>query len=404
MGTVYLHIGMPKTGTSALQMFLAQNQQLLNQKGFSYPDMPFSFQNVGQRRNAHFLTLWEHKDDAKEWQQGFVIVREEFRSYDKVILSDENIWSRQRLDDFWESVTEGFSQIGADIRVIVYLRSQDDQVESNWNQKVKDKKTRMQISFEQFMEEERYYYMPFDYKSALDRIASYVGKDNIIVRVYEKQQFLGGNIFSDFLSAVGLELTDDYELPEYAANVRLPNSAVEIKRLINSAYEGEEVPDFYREVISRAFGMKTIQEAPEHDTSMFSPVMREKFMSKYAAGNAAVAREYVHHADGILFQNNLTQKKQWKMDDHEILMDMIRIFAAEGVYQYNRATRLKARLIKLEKQTAAERDRDRKTIEALKERADKTENEVKQMYNSAIFRWYRKLRDKRDKKEDNNEQ
>lgn len=396
MSTVYLHIGMPKTGTTALQMFLPLNESVLSQKGFCYPLMPFEFENIGKRRNAHFLSLWTEKDSAPEWEQGFNAVKEALFDHDNVILSDENLWSRQRLDDFWENVCSGFSDIGADIKVIVYLRSQDDQVESNWNQKVKDKKTRMQISFAQFMEEERYYYMPFDYGEALDRISSYIGRDNLLVRVYEKQQFAGGSIFADFLEVLGLGFSEEYKLPEFTPNVRLPNSAVEIKRLINSAYEGEDIPDIYREIISRAFDMKHRLEIPERTSSMFSPLMREKFMSKYAEGNAYVAREYLHRADGVLFRGNLSSIPQWKMNDHEILLDMIRIFATEGVYLYNRETRIKERELELERKLREFKKVSNSRHMEHSGRLAELEKKLLEIYNSAPFRFYRKLRDKKD--------
>jgi hypothetical protein len=45
----YLHIGMEKTGTKALQVFLKTNEAVLQEKGFSYlcdDDSPY-FQEVG---------------------------------------------------------------------------------------------------------------------------------------------------------------------------------------------------------------------------------------------------------------------------------------------------------------------------------------------------------------------
>ena len=253
----------------------------------------------------------------------------------------------------------------------------------------------MQITFEQFMEEERYYYIPFDYGQVLDRISSYVGRENVIVRVYEKQQFSGGSIFADFLEAIGLELSDEYELPEFTPNVRLSNTAVEIKRLINSAYEGEEVPDIYREIISRAFDMKHRMEIPERNSSMFSPALREKFMSKYADSNKYVAREYLHRADGVLFRDNLAATPQWKMDDHEILLDMIRIFAAEGVYLFNRETRIKEMEQELDRKLREFKKLSNKQYLETTGRLNKLDSLVGELYNSLPFRIYRKLRDKK---------
>lgn len=37
MKTLYLHIGTPKTGTSAIQIFCKDNQETLKKQGYYYP-------------------------------------------------------------------------------------------------------------------------------------------------------------------------------------------------------------------------------------------------------------------------------------------------------------------------------------------------------------------------------
>lgn len=38
MATVYLHIGMPKTGTTFIQKTLRKNNGILKKQGYIYPD------------------------------------------------------------------------------------------------------------------------------------------------------------------------------------------------------------------------------------------------------------------------------------------------------------------------------------------------------------------------------
>ncbi len=399
MSTIYLHIGMPKTGTSALQLFLPDNQKLLNAQGFCYPEMPFRFKNIGIRRNAHFLTLWQEKETAPEWDKGFEVVAEALKKHDKVILSDENIWTRQREEGFWEAALERFREMKADVRVIVYLRRQDEQVESNWNQKVKDKKRRMRRSFQEYMDDQAYLYMPFHYDQVLDAIASFVGKDHMKVRIYEKEQFVGGSLFADFLDAVGLALTDQYKLPSYAPNVRLSNNAVEIKRLINFAFRDDmEVPDFYRKIIDHIYELKSVTEVPEQKTSMFSPELRRAFMSQYEESNARVAREYFDREDGRLFFSDPSAIAQWQRNDSEILTEMIRIFASEGVMLYKGWKALEKREHAFEKKEKAWKAQCEDRLKALEKSAEEQKllaGKVKELYNSLPFRMYRKVRKNR---------
>ncbi len=338
MSTVYLHLGMPKTGTTALQRFFAENQKTLNERGFAYPIMPFSFDTIAKVRNGHFLIRWKKKQDYPEWEQGFSIVKQAAEEYDNILLSDEQLWSTQRRKGFWKSLKHGFSEIGADIKVIIYLRRQDEQVESHWNQKVKEPKNHMKETFSEYLEKGMHDYMPFHYDEGLNRIAKRIGKENLIVRVYEKQQFVGGSIFADFLSSIGLSLDSSFTLPEYTANVRLPGNAVEIKRMINSLYP-EDVPDFYYDAISEAYGMNRMKDVPVKKTSMFSPEQRAGFMKEYEEGNAYVAREYLGRKDGILFYGDYNTE-QWKLDERQMLLDVIRVLCSADIYLFRRQDKI----------------------------------------------------------------
>ena len=55
MKTLYLHIGTPKTATSSIQKFLAQNREVLESEGYVFPKSLHRYLNVNSRRNGHFL-------------------------------------------------------------------------------------------------------------------------------------------------------------------------------------------------------------------------------------------------------------------------------------------------------------------------------------------------------------
>ena len=371
MKRVFIHAGTPKTGSTALQDFLPANQAVLNKKGYIFPEVPFYFRGVAPHQTAHFLAVWEPGGPTSgEWDEGFAIMEEVLGSYDNVIFSDEQVWWRQHKEGFWEEVTRRVSAMGAELYVIVYLRRQDEQVESFYNEKVKGM-PKLVLTFSEYLSEGWNDYFPLDYDKELDRFASYLGEEHVIVRPYEKHHFVGGSIFSDFLDAVGLPLTEEYALPARHANTRWPERVVEAKRYANAAlsYHRRKVPNFYRNAIEEAYGIGTAAQLPSQKVGMFSPEERRAFMQQYEAGNAKVARKYLHREDGILFYEDPGDLPKWESDYRELIEDTVRMLAGADTYLYKRQ-------------------------QELAQKADRMKQMTDEMHESLFFRVYRSLRDR----------
>ncbi|MBR1598061.1 MAG: hypothetical protein IJ661_04000 [Lachnospiraceae bacterium] len=64
--TLYLHIGMPKSGTSAIQTFLYKNNEKLKSYGYEYPDLKgelinkFDYREDLREKNGSVLTESPH--------------------------------------------------------------------------------------------------------------------------------------------------------------------------------------------------------------------------------------------------------------------------------------------------------------------------------------------------------
>ncbi|MBR1634520.1 MAG: hypothetical protein IJ682_05590 [Lachnospiraceae bacterium] len=397
MSTVYLHIGTAKTGTTAIQRFLPMNREILNRWDYDHPLMPFHFPRMGDGRNAHFLTLWNDDSKwAKRWDKGFAVIKEAAERFGHIIMSDEVLWAAGAQDGFWERVTDGFSRTGVELVIVVYLRRQDEMAESHWNQMVKGK-PKLSQGFSEFVTAGEYEAsFPLEYDKGLDRIASFVGKDNIIVRAYEAGQFIEGSLFADFLDAVGLSLTDEYAFPEHVVNTRLPENVVEIKRLINTvdSYKDAEVPNYFREVIRQAYGLEMLNEIPKHKVGRFSAEERRSFMERFEPGNAYVAREYLHRATGRLFEEEPKPLPKYEPDEKELMRDAVRVLAGASVYEYRKWRELEAQVLKLNEQMDALERRAAEQSSQMK----KLKKQMDEMFNSAPFRALRKL--KKSKEDD----
>ncbi len=316
MKTLYLHIGTPKTGTSALQHFCAHNRKVLLEKGISYPDLGFRFPGIGKNRNAHFLSYREYLEKKKRNYEAEKKIREEgiqkldaqFEEYDTVLLSDEHIWNEPEMDTEALSELAGhFAEIGVTVKIIVYLRRQDQVIQSYWAQKVKETST---LTFEKYMTKERYKFFRLDYATRLQEFADAVGKENIIVRCYEKQQYQGEqkNITSDFLHIFGLDITNEYKDADRVRNTSLEGPYLEVKRLLNTLPQFKTKRNYVVDLLKEQQEIDFENNVMERKKLYFTPEAEKEFMKVFDQENAKVAGEYLGRKDGVLFFDNYMEE------------------------------------------------------------------------------------------------
>lgn len=342
---------MAKTGTSAIQKFMADNQKVLIKHGYCYPLFSAKFLEVGYNRNGHFLkchTTWDPK--TEQHVQCENELAELLKKYDNIILSEESIWAYQKEDTYWASVKKWADNLGVQLKIIVYLRRQEDWIESLWNQKIKGY-VKWTVTFEDYINSRLYDATPLDYEKALSKIEEQVGFENIIVRPYDFKQFKNGSIIEDFMNIFGLELTDEYTIKKTVVNRSMPYDAVEIKRMINGndLYQNSKGINFYKDVIDVAYPEETLSQIAEKET-FYTDELLNKITAEYKSGNEVVARKYLDRADGKLFVDRKPLKK-WDSSDQKILEESVRIFTGADLYLYNQVLELKEELRKAERWT-----------------------------------------------------
>ena len=330
MKTLHIHIGTPKTGTTAIQYFCKENAGILAKEGYCYPTFPFAYPGISKAHNGRFLMgVSKDKDGNRNTEQeeiyfreGMNIVNKLFRKYDHIILSDEGIWRRSEdvKEDFWEIMMQEAEEAGFQIHIIVYLRRQDKYFLSNWNQKVKRLCSKDTIEeFTEKVDRRR-----LDYYAKLEQISAIVGKENITVRRFDKDNFEGGSIYADFLSIFQIALTDEYQFSQEVRNVGLYGNTHEIKRILN-------IFPWMKDEKIRKYVTKILQEdseisRQEYPCEMYSKEEIMAFLEDYREGNQKVAEEYLGEAPGSeLFDNDVSDLPKWQKDNPYMVDDLIRI-------------------------------------------------------------------------------
>lgn len=359
MKTLYLHIGTPKTATSSIQKFLAQNREVLESKGYVFPKSQHRYLNVNSRRNGHFLVQKvekreggrDHELEKQYLQEGYDLIVDEFQTYDHVILSDESIWyaSSYSRKDLFADLKKQADANGYRVKIVVYLRRQDTFFLSRWNQGVKQNiGAGSVLSCDEYISKTlKKDGKILNYAQKLDQIADIFGMENMVVRRFEPSSWIDGSIIHDFMQAIDLPITEEFTELEKDANFRLGKNETEIKRIVNT------VPDLSREEISY-FGKKlkdlSIDGKQEEPSEMLSAEELKEFLAPYEAGNTYVAETYFK--DGKpLFSQQIKNVPKWDADNSQMLADVITFFSSVTIDLYRRSVEQETEIRTLQKET-----------------------------------------------------
>ena len=300
-----LHIGTGKTGTSSLQNFLARNRARLAESGWLYP------RSLGRTRHVRF-GLWTRSDDdlAAAFREGRpgtgrfgdpaelrrevparLLAEVRRTALPRVLISDEALYaaatpSLERLRRF---INEHASQV----RVICYLRRQDDLLVSHYQQVVKVRATRTLAQ----RVAEKDLSPTYDYYARLRSWGEVIAPDELIVRRFEPARFRHDSLYDDFVDAAGLEIPTT-DRPERERNESLDAEAVEFLRLLNLyRVEHPEESDLpaNRDLVPQLTRLSTGPILTLPDDTL------DQFMEQWADSNERVARELLGEPSGGLF-------------------------------------------------------------------------------------------------------
>ncbi|MCC4270462.1 hypothetical protein LL254_07040 [Marinobacter nauticus] len=221
---VFLHIGAPKTGTSAIQYFMNTNRPVLERLGFYYPEHHLDQNNVSGGHTDLGVSLIE-KDmvRARQIVEGRLKEAEERQCH--LVLSGESFYG------FFKELKELFS--GHSVYIISYYRDPLESLISNHNQVVKRHFEIRNLNeyLSTFIGQPAYGFSG----EVLFKWHSLFGKERLHVWPYSKNAFPGGSIEYSFLSILGINEAEwcGFVLRQGGINSSYTDEALELKRLLN---------------------------------------------------------------------------------------------------------------------------------------------------------------------------
>jgi hypothetical protein len=192
---IIIHVGTGKTGTTSLQNFLANNDDLLAARGHRYAQS-YCFGDNHHQLCAGYLRRYA---DISLLNRGYELLTDELLSHKHhFVISSENFLSNTAGD--FETIRRLLEPHG-EIHSVVYFRRQDTYVEAWFNQVVKSGRYRADL-YRLYHRLKRKRLL--DYGHVANRLTTLCPKVNIHVRSYDSARKLPTGVVGDFLSCIGI--------------------------------------------------------------------------------------------------------------------------------------------------------------------------------------------------------
>lgn len=301
---VVLHIGSDKTGTTSIQQLLRRNRGLLADRGILYPRSP------GRVRHAA-LGLYARPDDVlvetRDYLRGDLpepavfrrrlrrrLAREVTESgTSKVVLSDEALY--RMAPDSITRLGGLLAEIGTRVRLVVYLRRQDDHLVSRYQQAIKVGEVLPLDAWAL-----RDFSNLYDFAGMLRKWQETLEPAELVVRPFERTRFPGGSLEQDFVDAAGLDvpLTDLH--PVRLRNESLGVEGVEVLRILN-LHRIQDLGMKTWQISNRAY-VRALRDTATGPQVTLPESDLDRFMAQWADSNRRVAVEQLEDESGELFR------------------------------------------------------------------------------------------------------
>lgn len=311
---VICHIGHPKTATTFLQNTCMANRPWLRQHGILYPDtldpdgnhisLLFACANRISvfARDRGIATL----DDVRAYRARLgdhlkLQIADAGDEVHTVLLSSENLTANISGQPGVQNVADFLSDLADDVRIVVYLRRQDDSLLSMYGEFMR--RGFSGVSFDQFVNnvfEDPDKLPHIFYRRSLELWANAFGAERISVRLFDRANLIGADILTDFLDvAFAGKVPDLSEVRRSAQdNTGLSAPALEFLRMLHPYILFEK--DGRINLLRRALNSK-IERLPQEPRPRLSQEQSDRIMNHFATGNEWVRSTFLPDHPAPLF-------------------------------------------------------------------------------------------------------
>lgn len=304
----YIHIGLEKTGTTTLQEFFHINRELLKYDNIYYPSSPGARNHTDLAAFAYDKALGDlivqkniQTPELKEaYRTRFKLeFEQEIANVKKkgyhLLVSSEHLSSRAFSKAEKRKLIALFTDLGYTPKVIVYIRRQDQYLLSTYS-------TWLKCGATAELNKNAYKRKRYDYLTMLEMWSEVVGKENMIVKIFERPRMFKQDLIQDFLHIIGIQKSDKYQLPPSDLNKSLDKSKLLFLKSMNML-----VPEHIEKKKNPLRGnLVEVLENLENGAKLKLPEeLSQEILAYYKADNEQIKEAYFPEMDGSLFNEEV---------------------------------------------------------------------------------------------------
>ncbi|MEQ9258617.1 MAG: hypothetical protein RIG84_05925 [Roseovarius sp.] len=303
MKKLYLHVGVGKTGSTAIQHALSVSKRRLRKHGYLYPtSLGVGHAKMAQvfrsdeavLRSPFFRKQTVHETPAELRASTLAEFSEEVASSsaESIVVVNETLFSLP--EDQFDEMLRFFKGVFNDITLIFFVRRQDEMIVSSFKQGIIQGATNTLDQFVRYSTQKATDKSPpnhLDYASFLDRVSDRHPDITLRTALYNKTMFEKKSLLDTFATLIDLPEAVLYSEKGGVRNKSLDAACAEYLRLYNASLEGELAP---------AILIRCLKKLSSKQDYVLSSKAREAIFSRFRDGNLRVATVYLKQGGELL--------------------------------------------------------------------------------------------------------
>ncbi|EKO0309378.1 hypothetical protein PX387_001933, partial [Campylobacter coli] len=246
----YIHIGVEKTGSTSIQEFLYHNKDNIFKQNYFFPqsiglknhwDLAFLAYSMDKKDSYILINSLKNLQDIREHKKNILSkLKAEIKHAENIVFTSELLQSR--LDHKKEIIRLKKILYMLNVKkifVIFYIRDPLDMFKSlcseaiKWGEIDSFKLLKKGLQYESgFKKNLSHFNYICNYKQIIQWWQQIFGKENLIVRLFDKSEFYQGDLLKDFVHSIGLKWDNEFVIPP-KQNESLDLIGVELLKRIN---------------------------------------------------------------------------------------------------------------------------------------------------------------------------